>query len=113
MQTKLRSDAFLCEAMEACGDAVYRLALCRMGSCADAEDVYQEVFLRLLRDTTDFRDEEHLKAWLIRVTLNRVQRPAAFGVVPPHRAARSRAGRGCAGGYRPGRPVACGRAAAG
>ena len=30
MQTKLRSDAFLCEAMEACGDAVYRLALCRM-----------------------------------------------------------------------------------
>ena len=35
MQTKLRSDAFLCEAMEACGDAVYRLALCRMGSRAD------------------------------------------------------------------------------
>lgn len=70
MQTNLRSDAFLCEAMEHCGDAVYRLALCRLGGRADAEDVYQEVFLRLLRDTTDFRDDEHLKAWLLRVTVN-------------------------------------------
>lgn len=70
MQTNLRSDAFLCDAMERCGDAVYRLALCRLDSRADAEDVYQEVFLRLLRDTTAFRDDEHLKAWLLRVTVN-------------------------------------------
>ena len=28
MQTKLRSDAFLQQAMDTCGDAVYRLALC-------------------------------------------------------------------------------------
>ena len=27
-------------------------------------------FSRLLRDTTDFRDDEHLKAWLLRVTVN-------------------------------------------
>lgn len=45
MQTKLRSDAFLQQAMDTCGDAVYRLALCRLNSRADAEDVYQEVFL--------------------------------------------------------------------
>ena len=70
MQNNLRSDAFLYDAMERCGDAVYRLALCRLGGRADAEDVYQEVFLRLLRDTTDFRDDEHLKAWLLRVTVN-------------------------------------------
>lgn len=70
MESTLRSDAFLCDAMERCGDAVYRLALCRLESRADAEDVYQEVFLRLLRDTTAFRDAEHLKAWLLRVTVN-------------------------------------------
>ena len=46
MQTKLRSDAFLQQAMDTCGDAVYRLALCRLNSRADAEDVYQEVDLR-------------------------------------------------------------------
>ena len=32
MQTKLRSDAFLQQAMDTCGDAVYRLALCRLNS---------------------------------------------------------------------------------
>ena len=49
MQNDLRSDEFLCAAMERCGDAVYRLAYCRLGSHADAEDVYQEVFLRLMQ----------------------------------------------------------------
>ena len=70
MSDELREDAFLEDAMERYGDAVYRLALCRLGSRADAEDVYQDVFLRLLRDTTAFCDGEHLKAWLLRVTLH-------------------------------------------
>lgn len=90
MQTKLRSDAFLQQAMVTCGDAVYRLALCRLNSCADAEDVYQEVFLRLLRDGTDFRDTEHLKAWLLRVTLSRcadLRRSAWFKRTAPMEAA--------------------------
>ena len=38
---------------------------------ADAEDVVQEVFLKLLTGRPAFRDAEHEKAWLIRVTLNR------------------------------------------
>lgn len=90
MQTKLRSDVFLQQAMDTCGDAVYRLALCRLNSRADAEDVYQEVFLRLLRDDTDFRDEEHLKAWLLRVTLSRcadLRRSAWFKRTAPMEAA--------------------------
>lgn len=90
MQTTLRSDAFLQQAMDTCGDAVYRLALCRLNSRADAEDVYQEVFLRLLRDDTDFRDTEHLKAWLLRVTLSRcadLRRSAWFKRTAPMEAA--------------------------
>lgn len=90
MQTKLRSDAFLQQAMDTCGDVVYRLALCRLNSRADAEDVYQEVFLRLLRDDTDFRDTEHLKAWLLRVTLSRcadLRRSAWFKRTAPMEAA--------------------------
>ena len=90
MQTKLRSDAFLQQAMDTCGDAVYRLALCRLNSRADAEDVYQEVFLRLLRDDTDFRDTEHLKAWLLRVALSRcadLRRSAWFKRTAPLEAA--------------------------
>ena len=60
----------LCNAMRLHGDTVYRLALCRMQNTADAEDVYQDVFLRLFQQAADW-DGEHTKAWLIRATLNR------------------------------------------
>ena len=50
--------------------AVYRLAYARTGHRADAEDVMQEVFLRLMRAAPDFRDDEHAKAWLLRVAAN-------------------------------------------
>ncbi|MBQ5986716.1 MAG: RNA polymerase sigma factor [Clostridia bacterium] len=52
------------------GDMVYRLALVRTQSPADAEDVAQEVFLRCLRRAPVFTDGEHQKAWLITVTIN-------------------------------------------
>ena len=42
----------------------------RLSSPADAEDVVQEVFLKLLTTRPHFRDLEHEKAWLIRVTIN-------------------------------------------
>ena len=61
----------LCNAMATHGDTVYRLALCRMQNVADAEDVYQDVFLSLLRQSERDWDGEYLKAWLIRTTLNR------------------------------------------
>ncbi|WP_080799882.1 RNA polymerase sigma factor [Arabiibacter massiliensis] len=67
----LRSDAFLARAMDAWGDTVYRVALAQTGSPSDADDVYQDVFLRLLEDATPFESDEHLKAWLLRVTVNR------------------------------------------
>lgn len=67
----LRDEAFLWDAMTRHGDAIYRLALCRTQNIQDAEDIYQDVFLQLLRDQTAFTDDEHLKAWLIRVTINR------------------------------------------
>lgn len=52
-------------------DMVYRLALSQVREPADAGDVCQEVFISLLKDATEFQDDEHLKAWLIRVTVNR------------------------------------------
>ena len=53
------------------GPAVYRLALAKTGNRADAEDVTQEVFLRLLSARPALRDDEHAKAWLFRVTSQR------------------------------------------
>ena len=61
----------MARAMADWGDAVYRLALSQTRSKADAEDVYQDVFMRLYGDATEFTSSEHLKAWLLRVTINR------------------------------------------
>ena len=65
------TEQMLRAAMEAHGDTVYRLALCRLQNTADAEDVYQDVFLRLLEQGTPDWDSQRTKAWLIRATLNR------------------------------------------
>lgn len=69
--SNLRSDAFIARAMHLFGDSVYRTALAQTGSLADAEDIYQDVFIRLLKDKTAFSGDGHLKAWLLRVTVNR------------------------------------------
>ena len=58
------------QVMERYGDMVYRLALAQTHSSHDADDVFQEVFLRYLRAAHAFREEEHRKAWLLRVTVN-------------------------------------------
>lgn len=49
---------------------IYRLALTRTQSSEDAEDIFQEVFLKLVSNTKEFETEEHRKAWLIKVTIN-------------------------------------------
>lgn len=67
----LRSNEFLEGAMRRWGTTVLRLALSHMGNPTDAEDVFQDVFIRLMKDTTRFSSDEHLKAWLLRVTINR------------------------------------------
>lgn len=51
-------------------DTVYRIAVHNAPTRADAEDVTQEAFTRLLTARREFSGDEHLRAWLIRVTLN-------------------------------------------
>ena len=58
------------EALQTYGDMVYRLALVQMKNRSEAEDVFQEVFLRLVRYRDRIQGEDHLKPWLLRVTVN-------------------------------------------
>lgn len=51
-------------------DMVYRVALHAFGSPQDAEDAVQEVFLRLYTWEKPFEGPDHLRRWLIRVTVN-------------------------------------------
>ncbi len=52
-------------------DMVYRLAFSQIKDKEHTDDVVQDVFLRFLKTDKTFEDNEHIKAWLLRVTLNR------------------------------------------
>lgn len=51
-------------------DTVFRVALNALGSPADADDIVQEVLLRLWKRSEPFENEAHAKHWMIRVALN-------------------------------------------
>ena len=51
-------------------DMVYRIALNYFRHPQDAEDAAQEAMLRLWRTDTNFEGEDHLRRFLVRVTLN-------------------------------------------
>ena len=57
-------------AIERYGAMVYRLAYARTRSAADADDIFQEVFLKLLTHAPAFQSDGHEKAWLIRSRVN-------------------------------------------
>ena len=70
----LRTGGELEKVMDRYQTMVYGLALARTGSAADAEDVFQEVFLAYFRTGKTFREEEHRKAWLLRTAVNMSRR---------------------------------------
>ena len=49
---------------------VFRLAYAILQNKSDADDVYQEVFLRYVRKSPCFNDDGHERAWFIKVTIN-------------------------------------------
>ena len=46
---------------------LFRIAFLHLGNTYDAEDVLQNVFMKLLYSAPRFSDEEHEKAWFVRV----------------------------------------------
>lgn len=57
-------------AIEKYSNMVYRIAVNQLKNKSDADDVFQEVFIKWMEHRTEFENEVHEKAWLIRVTLN-------------------------------------------
>lgn len=49
---------------------IYRIAYSRTQNKTDAEDITQNVFLKYISADKKWNDEEHRKAWLIRVAVN-------------------------------------------
>ncbi|HBA49721.1 MAG TPA: RNA polymerase sigma factor [Lachnospiraceae bacterium] len=51
-------------------DMLYRICIVILCNEQDVQDVIQDTFCRYLEKAPDFHDEEHEKAWLIRVATN-------------------------------------------
>ncbi|MBQ4629508.1 MAG: RNA polymerase sigma factor [Clostridia bacterium] len=63
-------DVFKRAMIEKYFDMVYRLALARTKDKSAADDVCQDVFLKYIKSDKEFESEEHIKAWLLKVTVN-------------------------------------------
>ncbi len=51
-------------------DMVYKLAYAKCGSREDAEDIFQQVFLRFISRQPRFESPQHERAWFLKVTAN-------------------------------------------
>lgn len=58
------------EIIEKYFNMVYKLALAQTKDVHHAEDVTSDVFLKYMQTDKAFESEEHIKAWLLRVTIN-------------------------------------------
>lgn len=56
--------------IEQYSDTLYKIALSYTRCPATAEDIVQDTFLKYMQSTVKFENEEHTKAWLIRVAIN-------------------------------------------
>lgn len=67
---KMNSKSLYEEVIRRNSETVYRLAYSLVRTRSDADDIYQEVFLRYVRKNPMFDSAEHEKAWFMRVTIN-------------------------------------------
>lgn len=66
----MQSEQQVNNAVEKYADMIKRICFYHLKNQADTEDVFQNVFLKYMLRDKPFFDEEHEKAWLIRVTIN-------------------------------------------
>lgn len=66
----MQNEKYIEEMIEKYADTIYRIAITRCGIVENAEDVFQEVFMKFSEKMPNFKNEEHEKAWFIRVTIN-------------------------------------------
>ena len=61
---------YISDFLDKYSDMVLRIAYTYLKNRADAEDIVQDVFLRIIDKKPSFNDESHEKSWLIRATIN-------------------------------------------
>lgn len=67
----MRSETDIITTMQNHSDSIRRICFVYLKNQADSEDVFQDVFLKYALSKKQFESERHLRAWLIRVCINR------------------------------------------
>lgn len=62
------------QSAERYSDMIFRLAFHYCRNQYDADDIVQTVLLKLFKNPKPFEGEEHLRSWLLRVTINECKR---------------------------------------
>lgn len=85
-EKQINRDREIVRIVETYSDMLMRIALNRMNSIAEAEDVVQSTFERMLRKAPRFESREHEKAWLIktaiRICIDEARKRARHASVP-------------------------------
>ena len=66
---KMTQDLFL-ETYDKYKNTVYSVIFNYVKNVDDTADLQQEVFIKLFNSETEYESDEHIKAWLIRVSAN-------------------------------------------
>ena len=66
----MRTEGEINRAIEIYSDTVRRICMIHLKNYADTEDVFQTVFLKYATSSVSFENEQHEKAWFIRVAIN-------------------------------------------
>jgi RNA polymerase sigma factor (sigma-70 family) len=71
MEEKLfRTEEDITDILQKYSSMVRRICFMYLHHKTDVEDVFQDVFLKLLLKENTFESDEHIKAWLCRITIN-------------------------------------------
>lgn len=67
---RVHKNQYIERMLENYSSLIVRIAYQQVKNKADAEDIAQEVLIKLMTLAPDFESTEHEKAWIIRVTIN-------------------------------------------
>lgn len=67
----MREEADIVNTIQIHSDSIRRICFVYLKNYADTEDVFQDVFLKYAESRKIFESDRHVRAWLIRVCINR------------------------------------------
>lgn len=66
----VRTNQDIVETLNQYANSLFKVALSYTKDKATAEDILQDVMIKYITEPKEFNNEEHKKAWLLRVTIN-------------------------------------------